>query len=82
MIMQPRRMRMMSTVPMAMPILAPRVRGPVGGLKVEAMMEDSGSGDVILMGEPEKKVPESERVEPAAGFCWQPAERAVRSIFI
>lgn len=63
---------------MAMPILAPRERGPEGGVKEDAMAEEDANGDEALTRVVEEKTsPSMPMREPGPGFCWQLTLRVV-----
>lgn len=58
--------------PTAMPISAPRVRGPEGGMKEDAIVEAEAKGEEMFTGvEEEKTSPSMPMRAPAPGFCWQ-----------
>jgi len=66
-----------SRAPTAIPILAPRVKPPVEGLKLEIGVAD---GVVIFAGVVEKREPLMEIVLPGVGCCWHAAVSAVRTV--
>lgn len=63
---KPARPRAKMMAPTAMPILAPRLRPPVDGLKEDCAPEE---GFVIWMRVSEKTLPENDMVFPDDGCC-------------
>jgi hypothetical protein len=76
----PRRKRMRRKPPTAMPILAPRVSGPEGGVKEDAIVEAEEKGEETLTRVLEEKTsPSMPMRAPLPGLCWQLALRVVKT---